>query len=337
MLGLSCATGAGVAEPARRARARARRRPRAPSRAGAGEDELADYLLYRPRARQRIFRLVRDDGIVRIAGRDVVSLVDQLDLATPEGVRELSLELGRLGVIDALRHAGVKPGHEVAIGDERFEFSLPPEEAGRHDDGGDDDGRSRMVSTDTPRVGVLGSLCNPVHLGHLLLCQEATWQLGLSRVVLVPTGMPPHRPAPPESAAMRLRLAQAAAIGNPALTVSRVEIERPGPSYMVDTLRELAQRYPGQRPRAAARLRPVRGALDLARARAGAAARPIAVARRPGVSPDVLADADIERIEMPQVDISSSMIRERVAAGRPIRHLVPDPVRELIEAEGLYR
>ena len=63
----------------------------------------------------------------------------------------------------------------------------------------------------------------------------------------------------------------------------------------------------------------------------------IAVARRPGVSPDVLADSDIERIEMPQVDISSSMIRERVALGRPIRHLVPDPVRELIEAEGLYR
>jgi nicotinate-nucleotide adenylyltransferase len=63
----------------------------------------------------------------------------------------------------------------------------------------------------------------------------------------------------------------------------------------------------------------------------------IAVARRPGVSSDVLAEAGVERIEMPQVDISSSMIRERVAAGRPIRHLVPDPVRELIEAEGLYR
>jgi len=194
-----------------------------------------------------------------------------------------------------------------------------------------------VVSTETPRVGVLGSLCNPVHLGHLLLCQEATWQLGLSRVVLVPTGMPPHRPAPEEPPAMRLRLAQAAAIGNPALTVSRVEIERPGPSYMVDTLRELAQRYPGNglvlllgsdqfaalstwhQPELVPRL-----------------AR-IAVARRPGVSLDVLADADVDRIEMPQVDISSSMIGERVAAGRPIRHLVPDPVRELIEAEGLYR
>jgi Obg family GTPase CgtA-like protein len=103
-----------------------------------GEEELADYLLYRPRARHRTFRLVRDDGIVRIAGREVVSLVDKLDLATPEGVRALAIELGRLGVIDALRHAGVKPGYEVAIGDERFEFSLPPEEAVYDDDEADD-------------------------------------------------------------------------------------------------------------------------------------------------------------------------------------------------------
>jgi nicotinate-nucleotide adenylyltransferase len=153
----------------------------------------------------------------------------------------------------------------------------------------------------------------------------------------VPTGMPPHRPAPPEPPAVRLRLAQAAAIGNPALTVSRLEIERAGPSYMVDTLRELAQRYPGNalvlllgsdQYAALSTWHEPELVAQLAR---------IAVARRPGVSPDVLADADIERIEMPQVDISSSMIRERVAAGRPIRHLVPDPVRELIEAEGLYR
>jgi nicotinate-nucleotide adenylyltransferase len=194
-----------------------------------------------------------------------------------------------------------------------------------------------MVSTDTPRIGVLGSLCNPVHLGHLLLCQEATWQLGLSRVVLVPTGMPPHRPAPRESAAMRLRLAQAAAIGNPALTVSRIEIERPGPSYMADTLAGLAERYPGNA------LVLLLGSDQYAalstwhQPERVAQLATIAVARRPGVSHDVLTDPSIERIEMPQVDISSSMIRERVSLGRPIRHLVPDPVRELIEAEGLYR
>ena len=137
---------------------------------------------------------------------------------------------------------------------------------------------------------------------------------------------------------MRLRLAQAAAIGNPALTVSRVEIERAGAVVH------------GRHARRARRSATPATASSCCSASDQYAAlstwhepervaqlAQIAVARRPGVSPDVLADADIERIEMPQVDISSSMIRERVAAGRPIRHLVPDPVRELIEAEGLYR
>ena len=280
---------------------------------------------------------MRDDGIVRIAGREVVALVDKLDLATPAGVRELSIELDRLGVIDALRHAGVKPGHDVAIGDERFEFSLPPEEAHarpRRRRGG----RSRMVSADTPRVGVLGSLCNPVHLGHLLLCQEATWQLGLSRVVLVPTGMPPHRPAPPESAAHAPAPGAGGGHRQPGADRLARRDRAPGPV--------LHGRHAAASWRSAI---PGNGLVLLLGSDQYAAlstwhepervpqlAR-IAVARRPGVSPDVLADADIERIEMPQVDISSSMIRERVAAGRPIRHLVPDPVRELIEAEGLYR
>ncbi len=107
---------------------------------------------------------------------------------------------------------------------------------------------------------------------------------------------------------------------------------------MVDTLRELAQRYPGNG------LVLLLGSDQYAalstwhepeRVRAARARSPSRAAR--ASRHDVLADAAIERIEMPQVDISSSMIRERVAAGRPIRHLVPDPVRELIEAEGLYR
>ena len=72
-----------------------------------------------------------------------------------------------------------------------------------------------MVSVVVPRIGVFGGLFNPPHIGHLSLCQEAAWQLGLDRVVLVPTGRPSHRAAPHESPEMRLRLAQAAALGNP--------------------------------------------------------------------------------------------------------------------------
>ena len=96
VLGLSCATGAGVAS-LRGALERVLGDARVAEPAGAGEEELADYLLYRPQARQRLFRLVRDDGIVRIAGREVVSLVDKLDLSTPAGVRALSHRAGPPG------------------------------------------------------------------------------------------------------------------------------------------------------------------------------------------------------------------------------------------------
>jgi nicotinate-nucleotide adenylyltransferase len=156
-------------------------------------------------------------------------------------------------------------------------------------------------------------------------------------VVLVPTGRPSHRAAPPESPEMRLRLAQAAALGNAMFTVSRLEIDRLGPSYTVDTLRELANRYPGSN------LHLLIGADQLAALDTWheAASLPqlarLAVALRPGVDISGIASSNLDWVEMPQIGISSSLVRDRVRAGRPIRYLVPDAVRELIEAEGLYR
>jgi nicotinate-nucleotide adenylyltransferase len=187
------------------------------------------------------------------------------------------------------------------------------------------------------RIGVFGSLFNPPHLGHVLLCSEAAWQLELERVVLVPTGLPPHRATPAEPAELRARLAAAAATSDPALTVSRVELDRPGPSYTVDTLRELAERHPGKE------LVLLLGADQLAalgswhRAELVPQLATVAVAQRPGLVIGGLSGAAVERIDMPAIGISSSDIRARVAAGRPIRHLVPEPVRLIIEAERLYR
>jgi nicotinate-nucleotide adenylyltransferase len=188
-----------------------------------------------------------------------------------------------------------------------------------------------------PRVGVFGALFNPPHVGHLALCQEAAWQLGLQRVVLVPTGLPAHRAAPAQSAELRLRMAQAAVLGNPGLTVSRVELDRPGPSYMVDTLRELTNRYPG------AQLVLLIGADQLARLSTWYEAESLprlarlAVARRADVAIAGAEHSSVEWVEMPRLDVSSSDIRRRVAEGRPIRYFVPEAVRELIESEGLYR
>jgi nicotinate-nucleotide adenylyltransferase len=193
------------------------------------------------------------------------------------------------------------------------------------------------ASSQIPRIGVFGSMFNPPHVAHVVLCQEALWQLGLQRVVLVPTGRPPHRAAPQESAELRLRLVQAAAAGTPGLAVSRVEVDRPGPSYMVDTLRELASRYPGTD------LVLLIGEDQLARLGTwhDAALLPqlarLGVARRPGTQIAGAERAAVEWIDMPCLEVSSSDIRERVAAGRPIRHLVAEGVRTIIEAGGLYR
>jgi nicotinate-nucleotide adenylyltransferase len=187
------------------------------------------------------------------------------------------------------------------------------------------------------RIGIFGSLFNPPHIGHLLLCSEAAWQLGLERVVLVPAGLPPHRPTPDEPAELRARLAAAAATCDPVLTVSRVELDRPGPSYTVDTLRELAERHPAKE------LVLLLGADQLAALGAWHQAElvpqlaTLAVAQRPGMVLGGLSGAAVEPIDMPAIGVSSSDIRARVAAGRPIRHLVPEPVRLIIEAEGLYR
>ena len=121
------------------------------------------------------------------------------------------------------------------------------------------------------------------------------------------------------------------------LSVSRVEVDRPGPSYMADTLRELQRRHAGNG------LVLLLGADQLAALGSWYQAEQlpqlarIAVAKRPGVELHGLDHAAVDVIDMPPIGISSSLIRERVRRGQPIRHLVPEPVRKLIEEEGLYR
>jgi nicotinate-nucleotide adenylyltransferase len=195
------------------------------------------------------------------------------------------------------------------------------------------------------RVGILGGAFNPPHLGHLCLAQEAHARLGLRRVLLVPFGQAPHRvldrdPGPRE----RLRMAELAVGGDERLGVSALEVDRPGPSYMADTLRLLRETMPAAEPTLilgadqALRLRSwhePEQVLGLAR---------LAVAGRDGVGRDeVVAALDglagataIEGFELPRIEISSTLVRKRVAAGLPIRYLVPDTVADHVAAAGLY-
>lgn len=194
-------------------------------------------------------------------------------------------------------------------------------------------------------VGVLGGAFNPPHLAHLLLAQEAVAALELDELILMPTGEAPHKRIDPEPGPrVRLEMARRAVAGCERMSASDLEVGREGPSFAYRTLELLADELPGSEltfvmgADVAAGLegwRHPERVLELAR---------IAIAERPGVDraeiDEVLsrlgATGRIDAIEMPPVGISSSMIRARVAAGRPIRWLVPDPVVELIDELDLY-
>jgi nicotinate-nucleotide adenylyltransferase len=194
-------------------------------------------------------------------------------------------------------------------------------------------------------VGVLGSAFNPPHLGHLVLASEAFAQLGLSEVLLVPTGRAPHKQieADPGSG-VRVEMARRAVHGDDRLGVSEVETARDDVSFSYRTLELLRDDRPGEEPfwimgaDAAVELeswrRPDR-ILELAR---------LGVVERGGVTRSAV-EAVLERlgsagraefVDIPGIDVSSTMIRERVMAGRPIRYLVPGAVAELIAERGLY-
>lgn len=190
------------------------------------------------------------------------------------------------------------------------------------------------------RIGVLGGTFDPPHIGHLIVASEALWQLSLDVVRLVPARTPPHKPEGGHSAPdRRAAWLEAAVAGTPGLEVSRVELDRDGPSYTADTLEAMAAAEPG------AALWFILGADQLAGLpgwhepdRILAAAR-LAVVPREGHDVRALAEevapgrADL--LDVPAIGVSSSMVRARLAAGLPVRFLVPPEVEKSLRREGL--
>jgi nicotinate-nucleotide adenylyltransferase len=195
------------------------------------------------------------------------------------------------------------------------------------------------------KLGLLGGTFNPPHIGHLVCAEQALAQLELDRVLLVPVHEPPHKGVEADPGVEhRVELCRRAVVGEERLDVSVVDAEVPGPSYTVGTLRRLHERCPGDE------LTFIVGgdmALSLPTWREPEAVLELAelgVAEREGVRRADVAErlsglgADRVRFfDMPRLDISSSLIRRFVAAGRPIRHLVPEGVAAYIEQAGLYR
>jgi nicotinate-nucleotide adenylyltransferase len=196
------------------------------------------------------------------------------------------------------------------------------------------------------RIGVLGGTFNPPHLGHLVCAQEAYLQLSLIRVMLIPARIPPHKPVDDEPGVEhRLEMCRLAIAGDEhRFAVSELEVQRSGPSYTVDTLDELHSRGPDNE------LFLIVGA-DIAVGFASwhepervLSLATLAVAERPGTSRRAVEQA-IDEVgggrrtrffDMPEIGISSTMLRHRARTGEPTKYLVPDAVRDYVDRHRLY-
>ena len=197
------------------------------------------------------------------------------------------------------------------------------------------------------RIGVFGGTFDPIHIGHLILAEEARHQLRLDRIVLAPAGDPPHKPDSPISPLHhRLAMCRLAVAGDSEISISLIDAERPGPHYTSDMLR-LLRKSAGSETQlfflmgldslrdlptwhepewlvhncrlVALRRHDVK--IDWAKLEA----------ELPGVRERVIV------LDMPELDIASSDLRERVRAGKPIRYQVPREVERYIGEQGLYR
>ncbi len=196
------------------------------------------------------------------------------------------------------------------------------------------------------RIGIFGGTFDPPHIGHQILAAETKSQLNLDRLLWVLTPDPPHKQSQHiTSLEQRLEMVQAAILNDPAFELSRVEIDRPGPHYAVDTLHRLAKDFPGA---------------DLAYLIGGDSLRDlptwyrpqelvdacamIGVMRRPGDAVDFEAletllpgiKAKLAVVTAPLLEVSASEIRSRIASGKPFRYYLPEAVYKIILERGLY-
>jgi nicotinate-nucleotide adenylyltransferase len=195
------------------------------------------------------------------------------------------------------------------------------------------------------RVGILGGAFNPPHIGHLVCAQEALIQLELEKIVFVPVGQAPHRGIEADPGAeTRLELVELAIADDDRFESSRIELDREGPSYTSETLRQMRSAAPddehflilgGDQAAALGSWHEPEEVLSLAT---------VAVVERVSWTRNAIAiklgrlkgAQRVRYLDMPLIQVSSSAIRRRVAAGRPIRYLVPDAVASYVEANGLY-
>lgn len=194
------------------------------------------------------------------------------------------------------------------------------------------------------KIGIMGGTFDPIHIGHLVAAEEARAVFKLDKVIFVPNRQPPHKPGvpvtPPEH---RYAMVVLSIYTNPFFEVSRIEIDRPGPSYAVDTVRELRNIYPG------AELFFITGADAIAEILSWKESDEIVkmckfiAVTRPGYDIErarerirTLDGAHVEFLRVTEINVSSTEIRRRVKEGKPIKYLVPEAVESYIYKHKLY-
>lgn len=199
------------------------------------------------------------------------------------------------------------------------------------------------------RIGLMGGTFDPIHYGHLVTAEGARVEFGLERVWFVPSGWPPHKSAMDVTPAEhRYLMTVLATLSNPYFEVSRLDIDRPGPSYTVDTVEQARHGLPPD-----AELYFITGAdaileiLTWKQPERLLERCHLIAATRPGYDLERLESAlgelfrrfrhRIAVVQVPGLSISSSDIRQRVRRGQPIRYLVPEPVVDYIYKHRLYQ
>ncbi|HSJ43933.1 MAG TPA: nicotinate-nucleotide adenylyltransferase [Euzebyales bacterium] len=188
-------------------------------------------------------------------------------------------------------------------------------------------------------VGIMGGSFDPIHMGHLVTAEQARADLGLDEVVFIPSGAQPQKShaTPPELRYLMTVLATAA---NPAFSVSRLEIDRPGPTYTVDTLRSVRERRPDDRVYFITGADAILNILTWKDASECLELAEFVAATRPGYDLSRLESEGLRRhvriLDVPALAISSSDVRARFGAGRPVRYLIPLEVEQFARKYRLY-
>jgi nicotinate-nucleotide adenylyltransferase len=198
------------------------------------------------------------------------------------------------------------------------------------------------------RVGILGGTFDPIHLGHLIVAEEARLARDLEQVIFVPAGQPRLKGEEPlATAEQRLRMVELAVSSNPHFRVVRDEVDRSGPTYTVETLRQLKQDLGNETTLCFIlgldalaqfhRWKDPEGIIDMCE---------LVIASRPGFQNTGILDEQLARyptlgaktslLNLPRIDISSTDIRQRASRGGSLRYLVPDEVSDYARREGLY-